>query len=104
MENQWEAVGEWSAIKRIRQGEMYLYVYVDKDGAPVFSHMTPVAQVESKATPGKLPLMRWQIFREAIATLFSWFESEYVDATAEAPDEDPDEDFDEYPGANTPEE
>lgn len=112
-ENEWEIVGDDGRVKRIRQGEMVLYVVADTDGVPVGSHVTDLSRVVSCAEPNKVPLSRWRMVREAIGALLGWFEETHVDLSEE-PEQGPvrtglDEDFDdnpdeEYPGVNTPEE
>lgn len=45
----WEVIGGDTRVKRIRQGGVYLYVFLDEGGAPVGSQWVPVREVEAPA-------------------------------------------------------
>lgn len=45
----WETIGGDARVKRIRQGGVYLYVFLDEGGAPVGSQWVPVREVEAPA-------------------------------------------------------
>lgn len=89
-DQEWQSVGGWQCVKRIRQGEFYVYVFTDKSGDPIGSRFEEVARIDSRATPGKVPRGTWAMLRHAISTLLMWFEGEMVEPIEEL-EEEPEE-------------
>lgn len=80
----WERVGGWERCKRIRQGSVFLYAFLDAEGDPIGSTVIPVREA-IEAPVWEPPEELTPAIEVVIGAIVSWLQGQHPGLAAKLP-------------------